>query len=290
LQGILPKVTVAVPLYRSSRFLAIVTQTLQIFDYPNLEFIVSDRHHEDDALERLRETFSGDERFRFLLAEDKIDWVSHYNLLLREATGEYLIWVSHDDSYSADFISKLVKALEQNPGAVVASGRAERIGINGEPLTYLTPKIPAEPNAPGALLAYRVAMSGGLQFHGLFRRRMLVDRELWIRPTVENIAADMLWIFTVALIGRAVYVDGCTFWKRYYPHSAHKKWDSIMQPRYVWNFASVTCSYLDDYAPTRTQRLIGKGLAYLACSLWAWRLSKRSWVRRFQARGSRHGL
>jgi hypothetical protein len=172
----------------------------------------------------------------------------------------------------------------------VASGRAERIGINGEPLTYITPKIPAEPNTPGPLLAYRVAMSAGLQFHGLFRRRVLVERELWIRPTVENIAADMLWIFAVAHIGQAVYVDDCTFWKRYYPNSAHKKWHSIMQPGYVWNFASVACSYLDDYAPTWAQRLVGKCLTYLACGLWAVRLSKPSWVRRFNARDGRYTL
>jgi glycosyltransferase involved in cell wall biosynthesis len=275
-----PKVTIAVPLYRSCRFLPIVTETLKTFDYPNLEFLVSDRHHEDDAIDRLQATFAGDERFRFLVAGDRLDWVGHYNLLLREATGEYLVWVSHDDSYSANFVTELVRELKENPDAILAYGRVERISMTGERLTYIVPKIPDRSRAPGALTAYRVAMSGCLQFHGLFRRRWLVDRQLYMRPTAQNIAADMLWLFTVASIGRTIYTGDCVFWKRYYPSSTHKGWDSIMRPRYMWNFARVTCSYLDDFAPTRIKRMAGKAIAYLGCGLWQVRLALRPWVRR----------
>lgn len=282
LPGTFPKVTVGVPLYRSNRFLSIVTETLATFDYPNLEFIVSDRHHEDDAIERLQATFSGDHRFRFLVAEDRMDWVDHYNLLLREATGDYFVWVSHDDSYSPNFITKLVEALEQNPDAILSYGGVERISMTGVRLTYITPRIPDSRRPAGPLTAYRVALSRCLQFHGLFRRKILVDRQLWIRPTVKNIAADMLWLFTVASIGRTVYAEGCMFTKRYYPSSTHKGWDSLMRPQYMLNFARVTCSYLDDYAPTRAQRVSGKAIAYLACGLWMVRLSLRPWVRRFR--------
>jgi glycosyltransferase involved in cell wall biosynthesis len=275
-----PKVTVAVPLYCSSRFLPIVSETLGTFDYPNLEFIVSDRHHRDDAIERLQSIFGGDARFRFLAAEDELDWVKHYNLLLREAAGEYFVWVSHDDSYSPDFISKLVEALEQNPDAVLAYGHVVRLDINNERLTYLSPRVPDSAKAPGVLSAYRCVASACLQFHGVFRRQFLVARQLWIRPTVENIAADMLWLFAVALIGRTIYVEDCIFSKRYYPSSTHKRWDSLMRPSYLWNFARVTCSYLDDYAHSWMERVMGRCIAYLACSMWIVRLSLRPWVRR----------
>lgn len=273
-------------MYRSLRFLPTLTETLRTLEYPNLEFLISDRHHEDDAIDRLQQTFGGDPRFRFLAAEDRIDWVSHYNLLLREASGEYFVWVSHDDSYSSDFIVKLVQALERDPRAILASARPERIGMNGERLTHVKPKLPVPEHAPGPLQAYRVAMSGGLQFHGVFRRRMLLERKLLIRPTIGNIAADMLWIFTVAQLGPAIYVGDCTFWKRYYPASTHKSWDSIIRPSYVWNFARVASSYLDDYASTSLQRISGKTLAYLASGLWGVRL----WLRALRLRMRRRGI
>lgn len=265
----LPKVTIAVPLYRSAQFLPIVTDTLRKFDYSNLEFLISDRHYLDDTIDRLRDSFAADSRFRFLAARDELDWVAHYNLLLREASGDYFVWVSHDDSYSADFVTKLVEALEAQTDAVLAYACAQRIGLTGEPTPHLAPKIPAKSIAPGPLTAYRVALSGGLQFHGLFRRQWLIDRELWIRPTVQNIAADMIWIFTVAMLGRTVYVENCTFLKRYYPASAHKAWGAIMRAQHVWNFARVARSYADDYLSSRLQRLLAISVIYAACSFWA---------------------
>jgi len=272
---ILPKVTVAVPLYRSARFLSIVTETLRSLDYPNLEFLISDRHQEDDAIERLRGTFSTDPRFRFLIARDQLDWVAHYNLLLAEASGHYFVWVSHDDSYSSDFVRKLVEALERNPDAILAYARVERISMSGERLTKVKPKIPDSGRRPGPLTAYRIALSGGQQFHGVFRRKWLVERKLWIRPTIHNIAADMLWVFTLGLIGRTLYVEHCTYWKRYHELNTHKTWGSIMRPRYVWSFARVVRSYLDDYVPSVWRRLPAICISYLACTLWCVRLTLR---------------
>ncbi|MGA3187564.1 MAG: glycosyltransferase family 2 protein [Bryobacteraceae bacterium] len=274
-----PKVTIAVPLYRSRRFLAIVTDTLRTLDYPNLEILISDRHHEDDAIDRLQQEFAADPRFRFLLAADRLDWRAHYNLLLKEASGKYFIWISHDDSYSADYITQLVEAMEENPDAVLTYGQVKRIDLNGKPLTYVHPRIRDYGN-PGFLTACRIAMSAGLQFHGLFRRQVLLDRQLYIRPTVNNIAADMLWLFAVAMIGRMVFVESCTFLKRYYPSSTHKSWDSLMRPRYSWNFAAIACSYLDDFARTRFERGAGKIVVYSLCGTWAIRLFLRPLVRR----------
>lgn len=271
----LPKVTVAVPLYRSARFLPIVTETLSNLDYPNLEFLISDRHQEDDAMERLQDTFSTDPRFRFLTAHDQLDWVAHYNLLLAEASGDYFVWVSHDDSYTSDFVRKLVEALERNPDAILAYARVERISMSGERLTKVKPKITSGSWGPGSLTAYRIALSGGQQFHGMFRRKWLLDRKLWIRPTIHNIAADMLWIFALALLGRTLYVGNCTYWKRYHEGNTHKTWDSIMRPGYVWSFARVVHSYLNDYVPSLWRRAPALCISYLACTLWCVRLTLR---------------
>lgn len=256
------------PLYRSAQFLPIVTDTLRGFAYPNLEFLISDRHCQDDAIERLQDLFAADSRFRFLAARDELDWVAHYNLLLSEASGDYFIWVSHDDSYSTDFVEKLVGVLQAQADAVGAYARAERIGMTGEPIHHITAKIPGAPMAPGPLTAYRVALSGGLQFHGLFRRKWLLERELWIRPTIQNIAADVLWIFTVAMLGKTVYVNDCVFRKRYYSTSTHQGSRAIMRGHHIWNFARVARSYAEDYVSSRAQRLFAMSIIYAACSVW----------------------
>ncbi len=268
-----PKVTVAVPLFRSGRVLSLVTETLRTLEYPNLEFLVSDRHCEDDALDRLQSIFGHDSRFRFLRAADKIDWVEHYNLLLREATGEYFLWVSHDDSYPPDYVAKLARALEEHPGAIVSYGRVERIHLDGTPAKYVTRRLP--PNGPpaGPMRAYRVVVSAGLQFHGLFRRRMLLERELWIRPTDGTAFADVMWLLAVSLLGCFVFFPVCLWSMRYFPNSTHKL-TPVGLPQFR-SIARVTISYLNDFADTPFQAFAGKALVYGACSLGAAKLGAR---------------
>ena len=277
LPGSAPRITVAVPLYRSGRFLPILIETLHNFDYPNLEFLLSDRHQDDDAIAQLRAIFGKDDRFRFLAAEDRIDWVDHYNLLLQQATGDYFLWVSHDDSYSPNYLSALAQALNENPDAIVAHGQVRRISLEGQPLG--SPPIPRHPDsgAPNAFRAYRVTLNGQHVFHGLFRRQPLADRQLWIRHTPENVAADALWVFTVALLGRVRFVASCTFIKRYHPTSAHKAWHNVMQPSFIWDFARVTRSYLDTYVQSRLERIGGRIVILLACTLWYLRLTARAY-------------
>ncbi|MEO8541606.1 MAG: hypothetical protein ABI577_17830, partial [bacterium] len=79
-----PLVSLAIPLYRSLRFLDVITENIRNADYPNLEILVGDRHLADDTIEQLRIRFVGDSRLRFITSRDEVSWVDHYNLLLAE--------------------------------------------------------------------------------------------------------------------------------------------------------------------------------------------------------------
>jgi GT2 family glycosyltransferase len=103
-----PLVSVGMPLYRSLRYLDVITRNIEAIDYANVEIILSDRHGYDDTLEKISTRFPGDNRLRFISATDKIGWVENYNVLLREALGEYFVFMSHDDFYPSGFIPKLV--------------------------------------------------------------------------------------------------------------------------------------------------------------------------------------
>ena len=55
-----PLVTLAIPLYRSFRFLDVISENIRNADYPNLEILVGDRHLADDTVEQLRVRCAGD--------------------------------------------------------------------------------------------------------------------------------------------------------------------------------------------------------------------------------------
>ncbi len=103
-----PLVSVGIPLYKSRGFLSNIIENVEAVAYRNIEIIISDRHGEDDAIEALRRRFGHDSRVRFIKRHDRIDWVDHYNALLRQFTGKYFLWMPHDDIYPADYIDELV--------------------------------------------------------------------------------------------------------------------------------------------------------------------------------------
>ena len=93
----LPLVSLALPLYRSFLFFDIITANLDSIAYPNLEILISDRHCADDTLERLASRYASYSRFHFFRATDQLNWIEHYNFLLRAAQGKYMLWMPHDD-------------------------------------------------------------------------------------------------------------------------------------------------------------------------------------------------
>lgn len=220
-------VSIGIPLYRSARFFDVIAGNIRSVDYPNLEFIVSDRHLADDTIDRLAGLFAGDRRVRFLKARDELDWIAHHNLLLKQARGRYFCWFSHDDAFSPDWVRASVACLERDPAVAIAFGRVEPLleaGHPGPEPRWIAPPPCAEP--PRSIRAARALFDQGnlaMGFHGVFRRRDIVDRDLWIRRTHGGVAADYLWMFALALVGRLQQVPQAVSRKLYYPRSTHAR-------------------------------------------------------------------
>ena len=58
-----PLISVALPLYRSRRFLDIIVENLDTIAYPHLEILVSDRHCADDTIDVLEQRYCSDAAF-----------------------------------------------------------------------------------------------------------------------------------------------------------------------------------------------------------------------------------
>ena len=240
------------PLYRSLRFLDVITRNIEAIDYPNVEIILSDRHGLDDTLEKISARFPGDKRLRFIAATDRIGWVENYNVLLKEALGDYFFWVSHDDLYPAGFIAELVSCLEAEPDVLIAYPRIVRIHLD-EQLVSRQPE-PELLLKPGEQWSTRVALRQlifrqSLPFQGMLRRKPIVNAGLYLRSPLDTILADGYWIFATGLVGRPRFVPSAHVLKRIDPESASAQWKFGW--RHAWSGYVVLCSYIRDFAPTR---------------------------------------
>ena len=266
-----PLVSVAIPLYRSRQFVDVIARNVDAIDYPATEILISDRHQEDDALEVLAARFAGNRRIRILRADDRLGWVDHYNLLLTAASGEYFLWMPHDDTYPAGFISTLVACLERHPRAVLAFGGVDVVAEDNRSLWSedgQPPRVVAGATwTPGEALRTMMFRSVWLpQFHGVFRRERAIGARLFIRPTSGNVEPDLYWVFGLGLLGEFCFVPDCRYLKRLHGTNASVGWGA-RRARHVLDGITVPYGYLRDFAPSRFDHLRALPLLLLWGSL-----------------------
>jgi len=287
-----PLVSVMVPLFHSKRFVADIIANLEAIDYSNVEILLSDRHGEVDAVEVLARHFTADSRVRVLVAHDRLNWVDHYNLLMRSASGKYVMWMPHDDLYPGGYVSQLVTALERHPDAVLAYGRLETISVDGSPvpgpIRSVLPVDPKDPWSVGVALRLLFFWNIWITFRGLMRREIVMQWALFIRPTLDLVEADVYWLFALALKGRFCFVPECFCTKRFHSTSASAPWKHG-RLRYLLNAANVLRAYISQvlsrpweiwYAMTMVCCWTLLRIAGSWTRNWAWMGRRRGWVER----------
>jgi glycosyltransferase involved in cell wall biosynthesis len=261
-----PLISVGIPLYRSLRFLDIIVANIDAIEYENVEFIVSDRHLLDNTLALLQQKYAHDNRFRFLSATDQLNWVEHFNLILRHSRGKYSLWMGHDDSYPPNYIPDLVSALEANPDAVLAFGRVEQVSLDGflPAFPFVPPPVdPKEEWSIATAVRLLTLWQLWIAFRGVVRRAVIEEANLYIRQTYCNIRADIYWVFALGLKGRLYYVPSCSCTKRFHLSSGGAGWRFGI--RQSLNGCRVLLSYLNDLAAPSSESRKAKLVVCLWC-------------------------
>jgi hypothetical protein len=269
--------TVAVPLYRSARFLHTIEENLAILStMPDVEVLISDRHMFDDALERLHSNYCANPRFQFLCATDKIDWVAHYNWLLSQGRGEYFAWMPHDDTFPMGYYSGLVAHLDKRAKTLLAFGPmilVDDAGQNLEWADYATKPPPWQRRLWSVRHAYSVlSFHPWVPFRGVFRREQVVEANLTIQPSLHNQSADIGWVFGVGLRGQIRFVPVAACVKRHYSTSTHRTTMPFSIQSMSSHYARLV-GYSLRHSPSRFQAVIG--LSQLAWMYFAKIISPR---------------
>lgn len=108
-----PKVTIIIPLYNGSNFVAEAIDAALAQTYSNLEIlVVNDGSKDDGAGERIALSY-GDKIRYFSKPNGGVS--SALNFALEHMTGEWFSWLSHDDLYYPEKIEKQVAFLNNLP-------------------------------------------------------------------------------------------------------------------------------------------------------------------------------
>ncbi|MGE0756860.1 MAG: glycosyltransferase [Pirellulaceae bacterium] len=223
-------VSVGIPVFNGAERLPETLATILAQDHPDLEIILSDNASTDGTEELCRDFARRDPRIRYFRQAHNTGMGANWSFVREQATGAYFIWAADDDRWSPNLLSTLWRALQDEPGAVMAFPTNHFINeqletvIDCSSLPDLAGPWPLLQRLNHVLWFEEGQQKGNLVYSLI--RTDAVQRMPF--PTLATQAyrewgGDQLIVFALAFEGYFVYVPEAHFYKRYFPT---KKYES----------------------------------------------------------------
>ncbi|HEV2728235.1 MAG TPA: glycosyltransferase [Solirubrobacterales bacterium] len=132
-------VSVVIPCFRQAHFLPEAIESVLAQDHPNLEVVVVDDGSPDNVGE-VAGRYPGVRCLRQLNG----GLAAARNAGLREASGEFVLFLDADDRLLPKAVASGLEQLRGDPGAVMSAGTWKLIGEVGEPLPADPPELPGD--------------------------------------------------------------------------------------------------------------------------------------------------
>jgi glycosyltransferase involved in cell wall biosynthesis len=134
---IMPTVTIGLPVFNGETFLRQAVDSILAQTYADFELLISDNCSTDGTAGICRSYLMADQRIRYVRQPENIGAAKNYNELVALSGGKYFKWAAHDDVLAPCFLEECVRALEQDPGVVLAFTRTQLIDEDGERIPVL---------------------------------------------------------------------------------------------------------------------------------------------------------
>ena len=118
-----PLVSVIMPIYRNQPYLKDAIESVLAQDYQPLEIIIQDDASPDDAFQKVKRMikgYSGPHTIK--LGKNRNNRaMENYNVMIRKASGDYIVVAHDDDIQNPDRVSNIMQAFAQNNVSMVSS-------------------------------------------------------------------------------------------------------------------------------------------------------------------------
>lgn len=200
--SILPFVSIIIPNYNHSRFLADAIQSALEQSYPQKEIIIVD----DGSTDNCREVVAryGD-RVRYIWQENQ-GLAGARNTGIRASKGELIGLLDADDQWEPEYLEEMVALANQNPAAAVFYCQTRCVDIEGNTLPQVLGGPPVRPSdiywvlirsnfiiPSTVLLCKSIVLEAGLFDQNL---RSCEDWDLWLRllPEIEIVGSPKILV------------------------------------------------------------------------------------------------
>ncbi|MBQ2801072.1 MAG: glycosyltransferase [Lachnospiraceae bacterium] len=203
-------VSIIIPVYNASQYLRACLETIEKQTLKNIEVICVNDGSEDTSLEILKEFAQKDSRFK-VIDKENTGAGDCRNIGLKEAKGEYVLFLDADDKFSFELCDKAYFRAKTDKADICFFG-AVRFNMQtkkNEPMNWVLRKelLPqTKPFRKEALGNRFFQMTSGCPWSKMFRREFILKHQLEFQ-NLQN-ANDLYFVRTaMALAENMTYVD-----------------------------------------------------------------------------------
>ena len=166
----LPLVSIGIPTYNGALRIEKALKSVQDQPYHNVEIIISDNGSTDHTEEVCRSHAALDPRIRYYRHDKNQGLSFNFGYVLKEARGEYFIWLSDDDHLLPEILGSYVDFLEKNQDYSLVCGVIDYWDGDMN-LTDREENLSFEQAAPlSRTVQYYTKVKEGALIYGLMRR------------------------------------------------------------------------------------------------------------------------
>lgn len=193
------RVSVIIPAYNAQKFIKETIESVKKQTYSDWELIVVNDGSTDDTVTVLEN--EGDQRIRLVHQANK-GVSSARNNGLRQATGEFVMFLDADDVLTSDFIKSRLNFLKSNPEIGFTGGLVETFPSKS------SLKKAAAVDPENEILFFNTSYAT-IPSNYLFRRKMLRDNNIEFNINLSS-TADRFFILQVSRVskGRVIEDEG----------------------------------------------------------------------------------
>jgi glycosyltransferase involved in cell wall biosynthesis len=191
-----PLVSIGLPTYNRVATLQRAVESALRQDYENIELIISDNGSTDKTQATCLAASQRDGRVKYTRQQSNQGALANFLVVLREARGEFFMWLADDDWLDRSYISKCVELLLASPTHSLVCGKA-RYYDHGK-VAYEEPGINLLDDAGAKRVrAYYEQVERNGTFHGVMRRAQLAGICF-----PDTLGGDWILIATIAFLGK----------------------------------------------------------------------------------------
>jgi glycosyltransferase involved in cell wall biosynthesis len=124
-----PKVSICIPAYKQTEYLAKLLDSIVLQKYKNYEIIITD-DSPDDSVENVVKKYDFGECLKYIRNVKQLGSPENWNESIRLSSGEYIKIMHHDEWFNyEDSLTTFVETLDNNPGADFVFSAARGVNV-----------------------------------------------------------------------------------------------------------------------------------------------------------------